>query len=270
MKSAALYLRKLSKHVVALVTLFGLSVFLGIATSGDSAASDNTELLERLGELIARERAYQEVAQEFGLAKSGGSRFTLDESTFDTVLGTDLLTRYDEILPIISNLGQTSRRDEVALRFDPAIQKQLMAGERVEGINSAAVNNVIAHYKIATEELDTNVRQLLFAQASLLRSAAEELENALDTSNGLSNPASYFRASHLLAAPGQIKGFVQPRCNKESDALKQAKNQRYDIEDKFYFDDAMKLQVSAKEIHSAAELIEQGAKTLSADGSHCG
>lgn len=254
--------------VLAINTASAASVPKGYLSNG-SPDSDVTALLGRFGELIARERAYGETVYELVKNTRGESPFKMDDSMLDAVLGADFYARYDEVLPMLEALGQKSRRDEIALRFNHDAQKNLIAGERVAGINEAAVNNVIAHYKIAIEKLDTNARQLLLAESLLLRRSADELDMAFNDSGVVIDYVSYVRASHLLSAPRQVKGFVQARCNLESGVMKQSRSIRNSVEDKFFFDGNMKFQTSVQEIYDAAELLEAQALLLSENGSHC-
>jgi len=79
----------------------------GYVTTG-SPATDVTALLGRLGELIARERAYGETIGELVSNARGKSRFAMDDSMLGGVLGTDFYERYDEVVPMLEALGQKS------------------------------------------------------------------------------------------------------------------------------------------------------------------
>ncbi|MEE9333728.1 MAG: hypothetical protein V3U65_06520 [Granulosicoccaceae bacterium] len=263
------------------ILLLGISITIGvsIAVAGTSAPkghqatgdiqTDTVALLGRFGELIARERAYKETIYEMYRNTRGESPFKVDDSTLDAVLGDNLLELYDEVLPKLEALGQKSRRIQIALRFDRKVQENLIAGERVEGINKGAVNNVIAHYKIAIEKIDISTRQLLLTESLLLRRAADTLAQALNQSGDVVDYVSYVRASHLLAMPRQVKGFSQPRCNIEGDALKQSRTIRNNVSDRFFFDENMKFQSSVQALYDAAGLVEAQALLLNQNGSHC-
>ena len=245
----------------------------GYQANGDPN-SDKTTLLSLLGELIARERAFHEATYELNNNAKGSSLF--DKSLFNTdasilsaVLGDDFYSLYDEVLPKLEALGQANRRDEIALRFKPELQQQLIAGERVANINDGAVNNVVAHYKIAIEQLDATMRQLLLAESHMIRRSADELAQAFDESANVVDYVSYVRASRLLSATRKIKGFVQPRCTIESDIRKQSRAVLNEIADGFYFDSNRKLQTSVQEIYNAAGDVEKLATSLLEDGSHC-
>ncbi len=267
------------------LSVYGIVIFimLGITTQtiasqtegkGFQASSDPgtdaTALLARFGELISRERAYQETIQQIVLQRGSNSPYQLEGNTLNLAIGDDFLALYDQTLPHIEALGQDSRRSQLALRVNPDIQAQLTAGNLVEGINAEAVNNVIAHYKIAIENMEFDLRQLLLAESHMIGRAARELSEGVDANGRVNAYAGFVRASNLLSAVRQIKGFVQPRCSIEADARKQATNIRYDIEDKFLFDTDNQLQVNAPAIYDAADAVAQLAVSLNADGSHCG
>ena len=273
----SIFIRRLFNRTIAASTCAVMLIFSAVSIAAvpkghqasGSVQTDTTALLGRFGELIARERAYGETVSELVSHAKGRARFTVDDSMLDAVLGVDFFDLYDEVLPKLESLGQQSRRDQIALRFDSDTQQRLIQGERVEGINNGAVNNVIAHYKIAIEQLDTSVRELILTESLLLRRAGDLVDQAFNGSGELIDYVSYVRASHMLAAPRQVKGFVQPRCNVEGDALKQSKNLRYDVEDKFFFNENMIFQTSAQALYDAAGLVEAQALALSEDGSHC-
>ena len=240
----------------------------GFQAIGDPS-SDTTVLLGQFGELIARERAYGETIHELVSDARGRSSFEMDASMLSAVLGEDFYRLYDGVLPRLESLGQESQRDQLTLRFAPEAQKQLVAGETVEGINAGAVNNVVAHYKIAIEKLDTDMRQLLLAESHMMRRSADELAQAVDETGKVTDYVRYVRASSLLSAVRQIKGFVQPRCKAESDARKQSRDMRYEVDDQFYFNGNAKLQVTPQAIYDAAAAVEEQANLLNEDGSHC-
>lgn len=269
-----------SKFGFLLVGLAGLFSILTVTVFANTAVpkgfqangnpqTDTPALLGQFGELIARERAYIETSRELVSQLRGSARFEVDVSMLDAALGEDFYTLYDEVLPRLKVLGQNSRRDQVALRFDSNIQKQLAEGEQVSGINDGAVNNMVAHYKIALEKLDISVRELLLAESHLMRRAADELAQGVDDSGSVVDYVSYGRASQLVSVPRQVKGFVQPRCKTESDAMKQSREIRNAAEDNFYFNQDMVFQSSVQAIYDAAELVEAQALLLDENGTHC-
>ena len=119
------------------------------------------------------------------------------------------------------------------------------------------------------ELIDIDVRQLLLAESHLMRRSGDELAEAFNDSGEVIDYVSYVRASRLASVPRQVKGFVQPRCRVESDALKQSRTIRNAVEDKFFFDENRKFQTSVQNIYDAAGLVEAQAMLLSEDGSHC-
>lgn len=240
----------------------------GYQANGDPN-SDTTTLLGQFGELIARERAFHETSHELDRAAKGNSPFAMDASMLSAVLGEDFYALYDGVLPRLEALGQKSRRDEISLRFEPEAQQQLIAGETVIGINDLAVNNVVAHYKIAIEKIDISMRQLLLAESHLMRRSADELAQALDPSGNVTDYVRFVRASRLLPAARKIKGFVQPRCIVEGDVRKRTRDMLNQVDDQFYFDENRKLQVTVQAIYDAAEAVQGQAMLLSEDGSHC-
>ena len=125
-------------NVLASSTVAAAAIAKGYQANGNPQ-SDTTALLGRFGELIARERAYADTAYELEKSARGDSAFEMDNSMLDAVLGKNFYQLYDEVLPKLEALGQQSRRDELALRFEPEAQKQLIAGKRVAGINDGAI-----------------------------------------------------------------------------------------------------------------------------------
>lgn len=249
-----------------------LGSFQSDAMASDSPVdlhSNQVALLSELGELIAREEAFQEAVSDMTLSSRQLSNVELNVSTLNDILGDDLLARYDVVLPILESVGVESHRDAVAARFDATTQEALAAGDRVDGVNDGAINLVVAHYKIAIEQLDIDLRTLMLAEAQLLRRAGEELAAAIDDSGQVRDYAHYVRASRLLSAPRRIKGYTQSRCSAEGDARKKTRDLRNEVDDQFFLDDGGRLQVSAQSAYDAASAIEAEAESLLADGSHC-
>lgn len=272
MTRSILYLSIISLSVIfssASLAAEKTAIAKGHQASG-SPQNSTVALLALFGELIARERAFGESIYELVRFSRGESPFNLNDATFNAVLGDDFYSLYDKALPELEALGQQSRRAEIEIRFNPDAQKQLIANKTVAGVNDGAVNNVIAHYKIALENIDISARQLILAQSHLFRRSADELARGVDADNTISNYVGYVRASHLVSATRLIKGYMQPRCATEDNTLGEVRRLRKGIDKDFYFNEDLSMNVSVQQIYDTAESMETQALKLSEDGSHCG